>query len=136
MTLYSGPIGHNVESIDYNLSLSTCWYNSHKKVIGCECIKGLCGAGCLYLGDYNAEKNVQLLKNCYFRIWHNIGLIQIPHHGSKNNFSSDIIIKGGLHIIPIERRSGQVKPTFVEDEIKKQGEFVKLVDHDLEIRIF
>jgi hypothetical protein len=45
-------------------------------------------AGCLYLGDYdaNGKKGAQLIKNFQF-YWNSIGTLQIPHHGSSLNYN-------------------------------------------------
>ena len=47
----------------------------------------LCTVNCLYTGDYEAknDNNFNTLKKFYSDYWNHIGLIQIPHHGSKNN---------------------------------------------------
>ena len=49
--------------------------------------------GCLYTGDSQfaqSKTSQDVLKKILGRLSKNIGLIQIPHHGSKENFSKDI----------------------------------------------
>lgn len=45
--------------------------------------------GCLYLGDYEAKDKSKWdsLEQAYKGIWDKIGTIQIPHHGSKENYN-------------------------------------------------
>ncbi len=49
-------------------------------------------AGCLYTGDYNASgsKEWKTLKEHYKQYWHSIGCVQIPHHGSNENFNDEL----------------------------------------------
>lgn len=48
-------------------------------------------SGCLYTGDYDAKKNINLLKKAYSTEWDNVRIVQIPHHGSRENYSPDLI---------------------------------------------
>ena len=43
--------------------------------------------GCLYMGDYNAKKYFDELYEVYEKFWCNIFTLQVPHHGSLNNFN-------------------------------------------------
>lgn len=53
--------------------------------------------GCLYLGDMNLNQTNNGVDLCTALSMHltnvkeNIGLMQVPHHGSKNNFNSDLL---------------------------------------------
>lgn len=49
--------------------------------------------GCLYTGDYMAlpSEYSATLKTAYNTYWDDIGCVQIPHHGSDKNFSSDLL---------------------------------------------
>ncbi|MGL6130994.1 MAG: hypothetical protein ACRCZ9_05210 [Fusobacteriaceae bacterium] len=50
--------------------------------------------GCLYTGDYRGKgKTLTSLKKAYNSVINDIGVIQIPHHGSINNYQSDYIFK-------------------------------------------
>lgn len=76
MTLYSGPINNQDEKIRL---------------------------GCLYTGDYNAKdkfENLQGFYRSYNRCWDNIGMVQIPHHGSKYNFNPLLLNENIIPIIP------------------------------------
>lgn len=54
----------------------------------------LCYAACLYMGDFDAANsaNLENLKNFYtnHECWDKIGLIQVPHHGSENNYNEEL----------------------------------------------
>lgn len=54
----------------------------------------LCYAACLYMGDFDAANsaNLENLKNFYtnHKCWDKIGLIQVPHHGSENNYNEEL----------------------------------------------
>lgn len=82
MTLYSGTSKYSgVQFVRCNHSCSypCCCCDFHYKNVGC-----------LYTGDYDAGKltNFEELRKKYIKYWENIGCIQIPHHGSKNNYNN------------------------------------------------
>lgn len=54
----------------------------------------LCSCNCLYMGDYEAlgDKQKQIMAY-YSREWENIGIVQVPHHGSEHN-SDDAFYHG------------------------------------------
>lgn len=54
----------------------------------------LCSCNCLYMGDYEAlgDKQRQIM-TYYSREWENIGIVQVPHHGSEHN-SDDAFYHG------------------------------------------
>lgn len=60
-------------------------------------------SGCLYLGDYNAKKEApyEKLKDKYKDVWSRIGIIQIPHHGSKYNFDPELLTSEDRRIMYI-----------------------------------
>lgn len=83
--------------------------------------------GCLYTGDYNAKKYITELYNFYIRLWGNIKVIQIPHHGSINNFDNQLIIHDAIHVIPNKEapyRQSDVRYQTVWDLIENKGEKV------------
>ena len=46
---------------------------------------------CLYMGDFDTEKQIENLKRFYRNgFWETVASIQSPHHGSRNNFSPDL----------------------------------------------
>lgn len=44
---------------------------------------------CLYMGDFETKKHLDLLRNQLGPLWTEIGLQQIPHHASNNNHHPD-----------------------------------------------
>ena len=49
-------------------------------------------AGCLYTGDSDFELSIWKSKCNLSDVWDNIGTIQLPHHGSVNNFDFSTVI--------------------------------------------
>ena len=77
--------------------------------------------GCLFLGDYNATANIAEIQAVYRRVWNNITMVQIPHHGSIHNFNVNLLISNAIHVIsnkdkPYGKR--QVDPSSVIREIE------------------
>jgi len=62
--------------------------------------------GCLYLGDYNVFRQATMdnLKFVYDNYWNQLGTVQVPHHGSKYNFNSDLVEKNILAIMSAGKR--------------------------------
>jgi len=83
MTLYSGPEELIVQQYLYNKKSCKhiCKYSCNEKV-----------AGCLYTGDYDASGRIKWreLFNAYFKYWNNIGCVQVPHHGSRKNYNTEL----------------------------------------------
>ncbi len=98
MVLLSGTYNQNIRQEEYSVSRSfkrKCCIERH-----CCC----CGvkAGCLYMGDYDAHGKSKWkdLKNAFSNYWDMIGCIQIPHHGSKHNYNTELICKRwGYYVI-------------------------------------
>lgn len=55
--------------------------------------------GCLYTGDYNAKKYYKDLAIIYGRLKPFTEIIQIPHHGSIQNFRLDICSQNSIHVV-------------------------------------
>ncbi|MGL4904979.1 MAG: MBL fold metallo-hydrolase, partial [Cetobacterium sp.] len=51
--------------------------------------------GCLYTGDYNLKlnQNMRILEKVYKKVLENIGIVQVPHHGSEKNYNNDLIFE-------------------------------------------
>lgn len=49
-----------------------------------------CAVNCLYMGDYEAKNSFGALKDYYDEYWKQIGIIQVPHHGSENNLNKEL----------------------------------------------
>lgn len=49
--------------------------------------------GCLYTGDFEAKAHARTLKRFYiqnFGAWSRVAMLQIPHHGSYNNYDDEL----------------------------------------------
>ena len=82
---------------------------------------------CLFTGDYNARSRMKELRFAYNILWDNIRVVQIPHHGSWNNFHKDLIIHYGIHVISNRNQPNnnrQVNDTAVINKILSRGEYV------------
>ncbi|PWB05946.1 hypothetical protein C5O25_11920 [Paramuribaculum intestinale] len=86
--------------------------------------KDLCH-GCLYTGDYNAKKYHKELANIYGRLRSHTDIIQIPHHGSINNFRPEICSQNSIHVVSASKgpyKSRQiVNPNSVITTIRNSG---------------
>ena len=73
----------------------------------CEYYISSLNIGCLYLGDVSLRKGncmAMLRKYLGDRI-QEVGTIQIPHHGSQDNFNEEILKSGALSVISCDLES-------------------------------
>lgn len=91
LVVYSGPPLFHSEGWQRRVNNSECDY------ICCCCtyLKN----GCLYLGDFDAKNNWGCIEAKYADYWENIGVIQMPHHGSQYNYNSKILSNNAFLII-------------------------------------
>ncbi|MFQ1844798.1 MBL fold metallo-hydrolase [Aeromonas veronii] len=87
MTVYSGHLGE--KHFYQQLSDNHCSLCCHTFCSDCSCYRTF-GSGCLFLGDFEANKNWSALEHAYTKKWDNIRVIQIPHHGAKDNYTSNL----------------------------------------------
>jgi len=77
-------------SVNYTCCDSMNDYRYHHN---CNCQHYFSNAvGCLYFGDYNAhgvKKWAEIVQR-YKTYWNQIGVVQIPHHGSTHNYNCEI----------------------------------------------
>ena len=107
MTLYSGPNNQDIRA-GYDCviggGMADCEgdINITRNLAKGNDIKHYCNyIGCLYTGDYNAKKKQEFseLVSKYKEVWKNIGILQVPHHGSSYNFNEGLINPGMICII-------------------------------------
>ena len=130
LIVYSGPTytGHSFYR-KYNFKFGYCRTSprpSLKKV------------ACLYLGDTNLNQKSEKMNLCHALSYHlnnvkeNIGLIQVPHHGSKHNFNDDILfISEGAcaYFASFGRRNHFGHPSYrVVEDIVMHGSFVGITE--------
>ena len=71
---------------------------------------------CLFLGDYNARNYFAELYNAYSPLWGNIRMIQVPHHGSCNNYNCHLCQPDTEYVIsnkPAPYTKRQVDPGII-----------------------
>ena len=86
MTLYSGT----QEKIVRNQCkrLSDC--DSQHCVDSSNPTSHCCNPNILYTGDFEPQENIDNLICYYNKYWKEIAAIQVPHHGSKNNYDEKL----------------------------------------------
>ena len=62
--------------------------------------------GCLHTGDYEAKGKIKWdhLRTYYKKYWSNIGLFQVPHHGSRHNFNEEMTLLDAILFIYAGRK--------------------------------
>ena len=90
--------------------------------------------GCLYLGDVNLNQTSNGMDLCTALSMHltnvkeHIGLIQVPHHGSKNNFNDDILFLCNgyqLYFASFKTQNHYGHPSYkVVEDIMQSNDFV------------
>ena len=95
MVVYSGPASRGQSVVRQRLVTNPFF------VWGCYECCGSIHPGCLYMGDFDASEksNFSSLDTFYSGYWDKIGVLQIPHHGSKHNFNVDLLSRGCFYII-------------------------------------
>lgn len=85
MTVLSYYSQYNPKNTQYQI-----WWNNN-------IIQNISLINCLYMGDFEANanypkrnKNIENLKSYYAKKWKEIGLLQVPHHGSKHNYDDKL----------------------------------------------
>lgn len=81
--------------------------------------------GCIYTGDYNAKAHMGDLQALFGSRLTDAEIIQIPHHGSVNNFNSALCSNSATHVISASggpyRGRQFVDPSSVIDWMQKNG---------------
>lgn len=93
MVLYSGPRNGRFEMNLFDGNL----IRYHKKRVKTNELK----AGCMYYGDLDLSTNFADIVYKFNRYFDRIGVMQIPHHGSRHNYHDDLthINEEMLHMI-------------------------------------
>jgi len=76
------------------------------------CLDYFTKCGCLYTGDFeaNGSQKWTSLKAHYRKYWGNIGLMQLPHHGSKHNFNRGIAMMNAIFFVCAGYRNAHGHP--------------------------
>ena len=82
MTLFSGVAEPDYRFIHYcDYCEDICSRLPHRRNK-----KSWSSPNCLYTGDFDTQNQFDNMKSFYGPLWETIGSIQVPHHGSRNNF--------------------------------------------------
>lgn len=99
MIVYSGP-----QSMIHPIMRACCKLNCDECILD-DCCLPMCfwsgRSGCVYMGDYEAagERKWEEFDAALSSYQEEIGLIQVPHHGSRYNFNPKLIRKNCQYII-------------------------------------
>ena len=86
MTLFSGTLEKVSRCRCKCLPECVCYHH-------CDCLvpyRYCCNPNFLYTGDFEPEKNVKCMRDFYNKYWGIIASIQVPHHGSENNYEPEL----------------------------------------------
>ena len=128
MLLYSGIVTLSKD----NLFKKSCIFNFNTNKDLSSISKRTDKVSSLYTGDINL-KDIDV-KRIFSSLWRNIGTIQIPHHGSVENFEKSVL-GDKYHICPISvsnSLTGHHPAKSVIDAIKSQDSYPVLVTKELD----
>lgn len=80
---------------------------------------------CLFMGDYNARSYSMELLRAYQPLWGNIRVIQVPHHGSFNNYNCHLCQSDTKYVIsnkPAPYKKRQVNPNWIIKHMRQYGQ--------------
>ncbi len=100
MILYSGK--EKIDFIDtYAPSFLHCFLETEKQRPVEVLFWGASQSGCLYMGDINLNRDsiVTDIKGKLGQHLNFVGTLQVPHHGSKHNFSADILLPNMFYAV-------------------------------------
>lgn len=147
MAVYSGPLKSKLHLVHFDTNLRVnCCCPPYKHVLKfCPFLEDRFEPGCLYLGDMNLNNSMDPLMIIYkylgLDLQDMIGTIQVPHHGSKDNYNTKLLETYDLHTnswVPRDKRVVYVISVgesntyghpdgFVMNEVVNSGHILKLV---------
>lgn len=117
MTLYSGmEMPGGWQTLAYSSYIYTYPYHTE--------------AGCLYTGDYDASGKYKWndLFNAYNKFWQCIGCVQVPHHGSRHNYNTELAKLDAYYIISAGKNNKYHHPhNIVLKDLLFNGHFPHIV---------
>lgn len=63
--------------------------------------------GCLYIGDYDAHRGWGALTTAYKGYWNDIGCVQLPHHGSDEDFNEGLLQGNVFYVVSAKEGDAQ-----------------------------
>lgn len=85
-----------------------------------------CVPNCLYTGDFDVNNHFKEMQLFYSSFWETIGSIQVPHHGSRNNYCPELYKYANIGFISVGERNRYHHPN-VDTLIGIQGMDCNLV---------
>jgi beta-lactamase superfamily II metal-dependent hydrolase len=136
MTLYSAPI--NSRGLVNNGVPYMCMCPSYNKIFQIQnaCKNSL--SYCMYTGDseFYDKTNFKNFQTYYGNKYNNVGLVQIPHHGSKRNFNKNIGNISKCCIISVGTTNQYKHPSFsVISFLENNASSVFLVTEFLQTKV-
>lgn len=111
--------------------------------MNCRCFRH-CGcnakeAGCLFTGDYDASGAYKWrdLEKAYRTYWDNIGCVQVPHHGSRHNYNTELAKMDAFYIISAGKNNTYRHPhSMVIRDLLFGGHVPYIVTEDNSSRVY
>lgn len=121
---YSMPVFSGIDCS----SVGKCYKECHKH----GDFPSFCHTNCLYMGDYDAKNqdNYNALAKFYEHYWDRIGLIQVPHHGSKFNSDEKLYKPKKFCIISAKNCSSKHPDQMTINSIRSTGSIHMIVTED------
>ena len=65
-------------------------------------------------------------------MWNNVGVVQVPHHGSKHNYNSNINTDPKLNVINAKSKNRYRHPSasVLKEIVRSRGVFVWIKEND------
>ena len=138
LIVYSGPVSAKHEYIKKYNSICNVLCIARKIHYGCNMIPFIRKrVACLYLGDTDlnqASGGCGIIEAIYLNLGdvrHNIGTIQVPHHGSEKNFNDDILLHSSpnLYFASFSKQNQYGHPSYrVVEDIEMHNHFVGVTE--------
>lgn len=98
MTVFSGIINSSSVNLrwEYGYHYGFVWYHS---------------PSCLFTGDFEPNSFMSGIKEYYAPFWESIGVIQVPHHGSRLNYHPDLYKVPCLSFVSVGEKNSYDHPS-------------------------
>lgn len=94
---------------------------------------GQAPSACLYTGDYKLNNIgvVNKLKEVYIQYWKDLLLMQVPHHGSRNNYCGKLVEPGVIYVVSagFKNRFKHPNDYVINDISANRGHPVVITEH-------
>lgn len=139
LIVYSGPTSVEHEYIKKYNCICNVSCIARRFHYGCNMIPFIRKrVACLYLGDTNLNQTsggsgiIEAIYNNLGDVRHNIGTIQVPHHGSKKSFNNDILWLNNpsLYFASFGKQNKYRHPSYtVVEEIEIDNHFIGVTEN-------